>query len=507
MKKRRRIHAKSELLIIAIVTVIIIAASVFFIFGFNRSETGRNTDLVNNEQDRQTANPDNINTTYPAGGTHNENPPANTPELVQHPASDKVLIIDIATANSQLYKELIAESESHNAAAVSLVVYDGYAGTFHTYQYGYSSIEENRQVNLNTKYRVASLSKLVTVICAMILADEGKLDLDEDISVYLGYNVKNPGFTNTQITSRMLMQHTSSIFDSQAFENSILRSVNQPVSTQTLLSGNSSFSHSRPGTVFTYSNFAYSILGAIIELITETKLDAFVNEKLFKPLDIDAAFLPSNIKDTENIAALYNTNHAVVRSINLQLNDITVKGLGEDQHLAQGGLVISAIDYAKILAMLGNGGTIFGERILSGESVAQIHNANVQGPSYKQGLATRFTAGGRDESALNMRVSDQPLWRLQDKEDFVTWQYMIENGSYITNDGFYWHTGTGYGIFAQYIKPASSGTNEGAGGQFTSRGIVVITTGAWSGRASNGTIDFCNHLSSIAWTGLAYDYK
>ena len=63
----------------------------------------------------------------------------------------------------------------------------------------------------DTCFRIASITKWVTAIGLMTLYDEGKLDLDKDISTYLGFTVRNPAYPNTPITARMLMTHTSSL--------------------------------------------------------------------------------------------------------------------------------------------------------------------------------------------------------------------------------------------------------------------------------------------------------
>jgi CubicO group peptidase (beta-lactamase class C family) len=129
--------------------------------------------------------------------------------------------------------------------------------------------------------------------------------------------------------------------------------------------------------------------------------------------------------------------------------------LGDDVHLAQGNLTISMIDYARILTMLGNGGVLHGVRILSQEAVNEMHITNIEGDGYEQGLGTRFSIGG-----------------------------------FMTGEGFFWHTGSGYGLLAQYLYSAEMTEN---------RGVVVVTTGAISPREPNGMVSICNELSRIAW--------
>ena len=71
----------------------------------------------------------------------------------------------------------------------------------------------NLPVTSDSRFRVASISKIFTATGYMQLVEEGKISLDEDVSRYLGFTLRNPGYPNKAITSRMLLSHTSSIRD------------------------------------------------------------------------------------------------------------------------------------------------------------------------------------------------------------------------------------------------------------------------------------------------------
>jgi len=331
-------------------------------------------------------------------------------------------------------------------------VYDGSEKDYYTYQYGFADISAKRPVDADTKFRVASLSKLVTVICAMILVDRDKLDIDLDISFYLGYDVINPTFQGTPITSRMLMQHTSSIYDSGEFTASRQSDTNRNV--RQLLSSGNSYGQYEPGSEYEYSNFGYSVLAAVCENAYGKKFDILAREILFEPLGIDAAYIASRLSDTANIAGIYNERHSLSRSVRAQLNTKDSAELGVDVHLAQGNLTISIIDYAKILVMLENDGEFEGVRILSEESARAINDTNVQTEHFYQGLATR-------RSAL----------------------------AFMPGGEAFWHTGSAYGTFAQYLYSVNN----------TNTGIVVITTGAKNDRLPNTMVRVCTELAEAVW--------
>jgi len=251
----------------------------------------------------------------------------------------------------------------------------------------------------------------------------------------------------------MLMQHTSSIFDSGVFQVSRDRAASDSV--RFLLDRGSSFRRSEPGTTFEYTNLGHSVLGAICENVSGKTIDTLAREVLFDPLEIDAGYLPANMHETENIAVIYNDRHTVTRSVQSQLAVGESGVLGNDIHLAQGNLTISTVDYARILTMLGNGGTFRDVTILSPQAVETIHDTDVITASYEQGLATRYSFG-----------------------------------DFIPGEGFFWHTGSAYGMFAQYLYSVNISSN---------RGVVIATTGATTGREPNGMVTVCNNLAFAAW--------
>jgi len=438
----------AAVVIIILLMILIIAAAAPWYFIISRNLDPDFVVVPPSAQPERPRDDDNIST-----DDEPEPEPTPTPEPTPQPLPRFDTIIDIHTENPDIARELSDIASGYSAVGASLTMYDGESGEYITYQYGLADVEERIDVDINTKFRVASLSKLTTVICAMVLADQGMIDLDTDISVYLGYEVINTGFPGTAITVRMLMQHKSSIFDSGAFDASRRR--NSSESVRFLLERGGSFRKSEPGTHYEYTNFGYAVLGAICENVSGRTLDTYARDVLFKPLDIDAAYLPSKLSDTENIAVLYNENHSIVLSVEAQLAVEESDILGHDLHLAQGNLTISTLDYAKILTMLGNGGILKDTRILSEEAVHEINDANVEGIGYKQGLATRFSVG-----------------------------------DFIRNEGFFWHTGSGYGMYSQYVYTALEGVN---------RGVVVALTGASIERDETGMVTVCSDLSRLVW--------
>ena len=68
-----------------------------------------------------------------------------------------------------------------------------------------------RRVTIDDPVRVASVSKMVTAIGVMQLVDTGKIDLNSDVSRWLGWPLRNPAFPDRPITLSMLLSHTASV--------------------------------------------------------------------------------------------------------------------------------------------------------------------------------------------------------------------------------------------------------------------------------------------------------
>ena len=70
-----------------------------------------------------------------------------------------------------------------------------------------------RPVTADDPVRIASISKLVAALGVMRLVDRGVLDLDRDVSDYLGWPLRHPGFPQVPVTLRLLLSHQSGLTD------------------------------------------------------------------------------------------------------------------------------------------------------------------------------------------------------------------------------------------------------------------------------------------------------
>mgnify|MGYP000223009095 CR=1 FL=1 len=70
---------------------------------------------------------------------------------------------------------------------------------------------------MDSRFRIASVSKMFTVFTLMQLVEEGRLSLDDDVSAYLGFRLRHPAYDDIPVTVRMLASHTSGLRDGKVY--------------------------------------------------------------------------------------------------------------------------------------------------------------------------------------------------------------------------------------------------------------------------------------------------
>lgn len=238
-----------------------------------------------------------------------------------------------------------------------------------TYNYGVADASTGREITDNTKFRASSLSKLVTFATCMALVDRGVLDLDEDISEYFGFTVRNPYYPNEKITLRMLMTHSASIADGNSFNASM--DGGSSYSIKYLLSDRGNYLWAKPGEESEYSNFGAALVGCICELATGRCFEDLAQEYIIDPLGLDAGYVSSSLAD-KTYAKIYSGGYENWGASNFN-NAKYSSVIGQTVHIVQGNLLITADDYAKVLSMLLNGGLAEnGTRVLSQSAVNEM---------------------------------------------------------------------------------------------------------------------------------------
>ena len=191
-----------------------------------------------------------------------------------------------AGGEDPLTREIAQVLIRHHTVGAGLHCFEGGRLT-KAYSFGYARLgKEPVPVKPDTVFRTASLAKSITALLVFRLAQQGLLDIQEDISALLGFPARNPHFSEVPITLGMLMNHTSSIHDSEAYFSSMAH----PVNVGQLLSREDTFLPARPGEKFEYSNFAAGLIGCLLEKRFGMDLDALARRELFDPLGAEASY-------------------------------------------------------------------------------------------------------------------------------------------------------------------------------------------------------------------------
>lgn len=181
-----------------------------------------------------------------------------------------------------------AEVKPDGPGAAIAVVKDG--AVVHRAGYGLANIEWKIPIQPDTVFRLASISKQFTAVGVMILAEQGKLRVDDPITQFF----PNYPTSGHHITVHHLLTHTSGIFsytsDPDALNKLLLDKTPQELCD--------SFSRVpfdfKPGTRYLYNNSGYILLGMIIEKLSAMSYADFIQKNIFDPLGMKNSYYLSN---------------------------------------------------------------------------------------------------------------------------------------------------------------------------------------------------------------------
>lgn len=148
--------------------------------------------------------------------------------------------------------------------------------------YGLANLEQREQASPATNYRLASVTKQFTAAAILLLAEDGKLKLDDSIRRWLPSLPATAG----EVTLRELLSHTGGLID---YEDLIPAGTTRQLDDNDVLRMLSATpkSYFAPGSAYRYSNSGYVLLGLVVEQASGESLPAFLQQRIFQPLHMD----------------------------------------------------------------------------------------------------------------------------------------------------------------------------------------------------------------------------
>lgn len=309
---------------------------------------------------------------------------AQAPLPVTQPAAT---LVAATPASAQLASSLPTTLDSiitaaiadHAAPAVQIAV-GRYGRLVYTHSYGRLTYDDSMpKVDKDTRFDMASLTKVIaTTTAAMMLEDEGRLDINRTVASYVPeFNAPD----KAGITVRMLLTHRGGM---EAFaplwqhlhgREEFLQQINaRPLAYV-------------PGSKSIYSDWDYVLMQAVVERITGEPLDTFTETRIFAPLGMmETGFRPDSV-DRRHIAP---TEVDTIRGLVWgKVHDENANAIGGVSGHA--GLFSTAHDLAIFTQMLLNGGSYGSVHLIKPETVARW--TSIQDPGSSRALGWDTPSG------------------------------------------------------------------------------------------------------------------
>lgn len=323
---------------------------------------------------------------------------------------------------------------------------------------GLANKERGRAVEANDPVRIASISKLIMALTALRLMDEGKVDLDRDVSDYLGWRLRSPHHPDAPVTLAHLLSHRAGLSDKAGYIIPLGQSLQAKFADPAAWRETG-----RPGeAAFEYANLGSPVVATVLEAASGERYDRLVERLVFKPLGVKACFnwigcgpdmearAVTLYRHTGEVAADGTDRLPPACTIPLAEGqacdlDAYVPGTNASIFSPQGGVRIGMMDLAKI-----------------GQALARGPRSGLLSDAGFERLATSVFEGrtGATRMFCHYGLGFQLLQRVGVSSD-------CDDGLFATGGPFVGHSGEAYGLLSGlWIEAGSYG------------GVVYFTTEA-----------------------------
>jgi len=291
---------------------------------------------------------------------------------------------------------------------------------------GKSDIEKNNVMEKDAIFRIASQSKAIISVGVMILQEQGRLLISDELGDYIpefkktnveelnkegGYEIVD---AKRPITIRDLLTHTSGIgygyglskdlWEEAKIQGWYFADRNEPILETVKRIASLPF-EAHPGEKFVYG-YNTDILGAVIEVISGQSLETFLQNRILTPLGMNDThfYLPKS--KVSRLATVYSSgDYGIVKAPvdgTMVSQGAYVKG-PRKSFSGGAGFLSTALDYAKFLQMMLNGGKFDGKRIISRKSIELMTTDHLDQATFEWTKGTGFGLGFSVLTNLGLR--------------------------------------------------------------------------------------------------------
>lgn len=274
------------------------------------------------------------------------------------------------------------------AGIVTLVARKGQV--VHLKGYGYQDLAAKKVIELDTIFRIYSMTKPITAVALMMLFERGLFQMGDPVSKFI------PEFKDTkvlgadgklqdlerEITIHHLMLHTSGMIY-QDEEDTLLNKLygeadisNPKITLKEMTRRVAGLPLKfQPGEEFSYG-ISMDVIGHLVEVISDRSLEDYFDREIFRPLGMDDTGFAVPIEKAERFATLYG--HTESDPLGLIDDDIGGEYFDVKLFLGGAGLISTASDYFRFTQCLLNNGELDGVRLLGRKTVEWMRSNHLQ---------------------------------------------------------------------------------------------------------------------------------
>lgn len=280
---------------------------------------------------------------------------------------------------------------------------------------GYQDLEKKIPMRTDSIFQIMSMTKPVTAVGIMILAEEGRLGLNDPVERHLPefrgqWVIDSKPDDKTRIlkrpsrpiTIRDLLTHTSGMGGlppegmkellfklDRSLADAVLAYSQQPLEFE-------------PGKKWSYSNPGIATLGRIIEVISGMPFEKFLEARIFQPLGMKDSFIFPPEDKKSRIALVYKLEGGKLKAAGMETlaGDPWIYRKGAKYSMPEGGLYSTASDLAVLYQAMLNGGTYKGFRLLSKASVESMTTLHTSETMASYGLGWAVLKGPGSQLTL-----------------------------------------------------------------------------------------------------------